>query len=103
MLALVAQASDPNPAIRLLCVALTVYSLILLAKVIIGWIVLFGARVPSSGPLRAGIDLIDDVTEPVLRPLRGLMPPVRMGAVGLDLSIILLFVILIVARTALGC
>jgi YggT family protein len=103
MRAHLAMLSEVNPVIRLLCVALTVYTLILLAKVILSWVVLFGARLPSGGPLRAAIDLIDDVTEPVLRPLRGLIPPVRMGAVGLDLSIILLFVILVVARQALGC
>jgi YggT family protein len=49
------------------------------------------------------VDLVDDVTEPVLRPLRGIIPPVRMGAVGLDVSLLLLFVILFVIRSALGC
>ena len=42
-------------------------------------------------------------TSPVLRPLRNLVPPVRMGAVGLVLSLIILFVILFVIRSALGC
>ncbi|MEX2275223.1 MAG: YggT family protein [Actinomycetota bacterium] len=94
---------EQGPIVRLLCVAATVYSLILFAKVILSWVTMFGGRAPTSGVLRAVTDLIDDVTEPVLRPLRTLIPPVRMGAVGLDLSIILLFVILIVFRQALGC
>jgi len=94
---------EQGPLVRLLCVVATVYSLILFAKVILSWVTMFGGRSPRSGILRALIELIDDVTEPVLRPLRNLIPPVRMGAVGLDLSIILLFVILIVLRQALGC
>jgi YggT family protein len=49
------------------------------------------------------LDLLDDVTEPVLRPLRALIPPIRAGGVGLDLSIIIAFVILAVLRTALNC
>jgi YggT family protein len=103
MSVILAQVSNDNPLLRLLCVALTVYSFILLAKVILSWVVLFGGRIPTGGPLRTLIDLVDDVTEPVLRPIRGLIPPVRMGAVGLDLSIILVFVIILVARQALGC
>jgi YggT family protein len=34
------------------------------------------------------------VTEPVLRPIRGLLPPVRMGAMAFDLSPIIVFVII---------
>ena len=41
--------------------------------------------------------------EPVLRPLRNMIPPVRAGGVGLDLSIIVAFVILAVLRSALNC
>jgi YggT family protein len=95
--------AETSPIIRLLCVASTVYLIILFAKVILSWIVVLGARPPSSGPARVAVDLVDDVTEPVLRPLRGIIPPVRMGAVGLDVSLLLLFVILFVIRSALGC
>jgi len=92
-----------NAALSVLCVVLTVYTIILFAKVLVSWAVLFGLRPPISGPLRAVFDLLDDVTEPVLRPLRRLIPPVRAGGVGLDLSVIVAFVILAVLRTALGC
>ncbi len=95
--------AETSPIIRLLCVASTVYLVILFAKVILSWIVVLGARPPASGPARVAVDLVDDVTEPVLRPLRGIIPPVRMGAVGLDVSLLLLFVILFVIRSALGC
>ena len=50
---------------------------------------------------RTVLDLLDDVTEPVLRPLRALIPPIRAGGVGIDLSIIIAFVILLVLRSAL--
>jgi YggT family protein len=95
--------AQTSPILRLLCVATTIYLLILLIKVILSWIVVLGARPPATGPARTAIDLVDDVTEPALRPLRNLIPPVRMGVVGLDLSMIVLFVILFVIRSALGC
>jgi len=64
---------------------------------------MFGFRPPYSGPFRTVLDLLEDVTEPVLRPLRALIPPIRAGGVGLDLSIIIAFVILAVLRQALNC
>ena len=87
----------------ILCVILTIYTIILFVRVIVSWASLFGFRPPISGPLRTIIDLLEDVTEPVLRPLRALIPPIRAGGVGLDLSIIIAFVILWVLRAALKC
>jgi YggT family protein len=87
----------------IVCVVLTAYTIILFIRVLVSWAFLFGFRPPYSGPLRTVLDLLDDVTEPVLRPLRALIPPSRAGGVGLDLSIIIAFVILAVLRTALNC
>jgi YggT family protein len=94
-------AQQASPVLRLICVALTVFWIILLVKVIVSWLPLLGVRLPYSGPFRALLDLLDDVTEPVLRPLRNLISPVRLGGVGLDLSVLILFVILAVVRTAI--
>jgi YggT family protein len=38
--------------------------------------------------------VIFDLTEPVLRLVRGLLPPIRMGTMGLDLSPIVVFIAL---------
>ena len=92
-----------NALLNILCVVLTVYTILLFVRVIISWVTMFGFRPPYSGPLRTILDLLEDVTEPVLRPLRTLIPPIRAGGVGLDLSIIIAFVILAVLRTALNC
>jgi YggT family protein len=89
-----------NPLRDVLCTALFVYELILLTRVITSWATAFGWRPPISGPARKALDLLDDVTEPVLRPLRRLIPPVRAGGVGLDLSILIAFVILAVLQQA---
>jgi YggT family protein len=92
-----------NAVLSVVCVVITVYTIILFVKVIVSWAVLFGVRPPISGPLRWAFDLLDDVTEPVLRPLRAIIPPIRAGGVGLDVSVIVAFVILAILRTALNC
>jgi YggT family protein len=92
-----------NAFLDVLCIVITAYTIILFVRVILSWAELLGFRRPYSGPLRAVLDLLDDLTEPVLRPLRRLIPPFRAGGVGLDLSILVAFVILAVLRTAIRC
>ncbi len=83
--------------IRLLCLALTVYWIVLLARVIVSWVELSGWRPPSTGPVRTIFELLFDVTEPVLKPIRRIVPP----AGPLDLSVIVAFVIIFVLQNAL--
>jgi YggT family protein len=90
-----------NPLLILVCLALTVFFWVLLIRVILSWAELLGFRRPYAGPLATAIGLLYTITEPVLRPLRAMIPPVRMGAVGLDLSVIIAFVILYVLQLAL--
>lgn len=71
------------------CILLTVYWVILLVRILSSWF-----PIPPSGPIRTVMDLVYAVTEPVLRPIRGLLPPVRMGAMAFDLSPIIVFVII---------
>ena len=73
----------------IICLLLTLYLFVLLARVIVSFVQAYG-RVPYSGPLRRVIDILYALTEPLLRPIRGLLPPVRMGGIGLDLSILIL-------------
>ena len=70
----------------------------LFARILLSWF-----PPPSGGPLRAIVDLIYALTDPVLRPLRSLVPTVRAGMVGIDFSPIIVFIILAVVRAALGC
>ena len=86
-----------NPFGRLICIALSIYWVILLARVIVSWVELTGWRPPPTGPLRTVFELLFDVTEPVLRPIRRILPP----AGALDLSVIVAFVIILVLQNAI--
>jgi YggT family protein len=84
--------------IRIICVVLSVYWIILFARIILSWF-----QAPMGGAARTLWDLVHDLTEPPLRLVRGLLPPVRMGAVGLDLSPIIVFVAIGAIQSVLGC
>ena len=81
---------------EIVCVALFVYWLILIARIIVSWF-----RMPLYGPGRKALDILYDLTEPVLRPLRGMLPPVRMGMMALDLSPIIAFIIIGILRVSI--
>lgn len=69
-----------------LSTALFLYTLVLLAYVIFSWV----PRPPEPlVPIRLGSAAMVD---PVLRPLRGIIPPLRLGGIALDLSIIVVFI-----------
>lgn len=81
----------------LISTLLLVYMLILIARLLSSWF-----PPPVSGPLRTVYNLIYDVTEPVLRPVRGLIPPIRMGMMAMDLSPILVFIVIGIIQKALA-
>jgi YggT family protein len=82
--------------LQIICILLFVYWIVLFIRIIFSWI-----PPPQSGVGRAIFEIINDLTEPVLGLVRGLLPAIRMGAMGLDLSPIIVFVALAVLRGAL--
>jgi len=78
----------------IVCLALLVAMIILFIRVILDWVALAGWRPPHSGPIRAALDVVTDVTEPPLRLLRRIVPPTG----GFDLSVLVAFVALSVLR-----
>jgi len=70
-----------------ICTLLTLYLLVLLVRIVMSWFPL-----EPGGPGAQVYGVLFSLTEPVLGPLRRLIPPVRMGAMALDLSPIIVFI-----------
>jgi YggT family protein len=72
----------------IVCLLIQLYMLVLFVRIIMSWFP------PTPGTTYAQIyQGFDRVTEPVLAPIRAIIPPMRMGAMGLDLSPIIVFLI----------
>jgi YggT family protein len=67
-----------------------VYTIIIIAWIVVSFVFALGARVPYSRPVNAVLDFLRDVTEPYLRLFRRL--PLRIGP--LDLSPIVAILVL---------
>lgn len=77
---------------HIICWLLSAYVLVIIARMLLSWFpISYGSpMVPVSRALAA-------VTDPILVPLRRAIPPLRLGAMGLDLSpLIVIFGIFLV-------
>lgn len=80
----------------IVCTLLFVYNIILLVRVLSSWF-----PMPNPGPARTVMELVYTVTEPVLGLVRGILPPLRFGGMGLDLSPMLVFIVLSILRASI--
>ncbi|MFL6204654.1 MAG: YggT family protein [Acidimicrobiales bacterium] len=72
------------------CFLLNLYWLVILARMIMSWV-----RITPGTPVASVYSVIFSITEPVLGPLRRLIPPVRMGMAAIDVSPIIVIVVII--------
>ncbi len=77
----------------IVCSLIQIYVLLLVVRVVMSWF-----PISPNGPAETVAGFLYMVTDPVLVPLRRLLPPVRMGAMALDLSPIVAFFALTVLR-----
>jgi YggT family protein len=71
-----------------------VYLILIFIRILTSWI----PRMPYNRYLAAFLKFVSDVTDPYLNLFRRILPPVRLGGAGLDLSpIVATFVLIIVS------
>ena len=80
----------------LLCRLLQAYLIVMFARIILSW---FPVE-PGSG-LASVYGFLYAITEPVLGPIRRVIPPLGMGGMGLDLSPLVVFFGISILRGAI--
>lgn len=76
-----------------------VYLVLIFIRILTSWI----PRMPYNRYLAGFLKFVSDVTDPYLNLFRRILPPVRMGGAGLDLSpIVATFVLIIVGQILVG-
>lgn len=74
------------------------YITVLFIRMILDWVSILAPRWYPTGVVASLIDVVYRITEPPLRWLRKYIPPVRMGAIALDVSFIVLYFALIILQ-----
>jgi len=72
---------------------LNLFLFVLVVRVVLSYI-----PAPPGSALSAVTRFFEAITEPVLRPVRHFVPPVRLGGAAVDLSPIIVWVVILVIR-----
>jgi len=76
-------------ALDLLCAVLGVAVWVIIAWIVLSYVVNFG-RLGWDHPVRRLYDALSKLIEPIMRPIRNVIPPLRVGGAALDLSPVIL-------------
>ncbi len=76
--------------------ALFFFWLLLVARIVVELVRSFARQWVPAGPSAAALEVIFTVTDPPVRLLRRVIPMVRVGGVGLDLSIMVLLLVVFI-------
>jgi YggT family protein len=68
--------------------------LVLLARLVVDWIQMFARAWTPRGPLLVVLEGVYTITDPPIRAIRRILPPLRLGGTVIDLSF---FVVLLIA------
>ncbi|AYY12849.1 YggT family protein [Actinobacteria bacterium YIM 96077] len=80
-----------------LSIALWLFFFALLARLVVDWIQVFAREWQPKGPLLVVLEAVYTVTDPPLRALRRIIPPLRIGSVAIDLAFIVLIILVRIA------
>ncbi|VEJ58958.1 YggT family protein [Arachnia propionica] len=78
---------------------LQVYMLVLLVRVLLSWVPLLNQGWTPRGVVLVVVESVYFVTDPPLKLLRSFIKPVRMGAISLDLGVLVLFLVIYLLRS----
>jgi YggT family protein len=81
---------------EVLTYVLTIYLVVLIGRMIFGWVQVFAREWRPTGVLLVLAEAIFTVTDPPLKFLRRFIPPLRLGMVAMDLSFMVLFIVVLI-------
>lgn len=84
-----------------LALLLWLYFLVLIARLVFDYVQLFARQWRPRGVMLVLAEGAYSLTDPPLRALRRVIPPLRLGAVSLDLSFLVLIIVIQVAISLL--
>ena len=78
---------------------LTAFIWLLWIRFIVDWVQVFARSWSPSGPLLVVLEVVYSITDPPIKALRRVIPPLRLGSIALDLSFLIVIVSAYLLRT----
>ena len=83
---------------RLLSDALLIFLLLLIFRLVMEWVFQLSRSYRPTGVMVIVLEITYSITDPPLRLLRRIIPPLRIGGVALDLAFLVLFILVNILR-----
>jgi len=61
-------------------------------RFVVDWVQVFARSWTPHGPLLVGLEVVYSTTDPPIRALRRVIPPLRLGSIALDLSFLIVMI-----------
>ena len=84
---------SPSPVGQVIILVLWLFFILLIGRLILDYVQMFARSWRPTGPLLVVAEAIYTVTDPPLRALRKVIPPLKLGSISLDLSFLVLVVL----------
>jgi YggT family protein len=82
--------------LRLLGFVVWLFFVMLIIRLVLDWVQVFSRGWRPRGAVLVVAEVVYSVTDPPLKALRRVLPPLRLGSVQLDLAFTVLFLIVVV-------
>ena len=91
-----------GPVLAVVSLVLLLLQVLLIARAVLDWTVALAG--PSAyGSVRSRLTTgVHAVTEPILAPVRRVLPPLRAGGMSFDLAFIVVFLAIVIIRSLIG-
>ncbi len=81
---------------------LFIFIVLLFVRLIVDWIQIFARSWTPHGPVLVVLEGVYSITDPPIKALRKVIPPLRLGGVAIDLSFLAVLLICYILRTLNG-
>jgi len=78
---------------------LLVFLVLLFARFIVDWILVLSRSWRPTGLMAAGLEVVYSTTDPPLKAVRKVIPPLNLGSIRLDLGFMVLLIAVVILRS----
>ena len=84
--------------LQIISSVLLVFLILLFARFVVDWVMVLARSWRPSGVVAAGLEVVYTTTDPPLKAVRRVIPPLNLGTIRLDLGFMVLLIAVVILR-----
>ncbi|QXG75777.1 YggT family protein [Modestobacter sp. L9-4] len=88
-----------NVLLDIVASVLLVFLILLFARFVVDWVMVLARSWRPQGLVAAGLEVVYSTTDPPLKAVRKVVPPLNLGSIRLDLGFMVLLIAVVVLRS----